>query len=220
MTAWRLLSKQRSLNSQLIFETGHDDDGENHGGKNLEKVLIAKRVSGTVMVARWYGGVMLGPVRFDHIRNCASDAIGQWAREGEHAAKRAKTETDRLRRVEILSERDQSIAVLRGLLAEKKQGVASSPDNTRISPVKAPDYAKMEIPLLERLEQVRDKTIGWILAQIEQAEKAQENISNRQSLRAGEVEVEQKEPPNTAGEKSSKRENVHKVLTGSETPAK
>ena len=33
------------------------------------------------MVARWYGGVLLGPVRFRHIENCAREAIKVWAGE-------------------------------------------------------------------------------------------------------------------------------------------
>ena len=187
MSAWRRPSKQqRSLNSQPVFETGHDDDGENYGGKTLEKVLIARNVAGAIMVARWYGGVMLGPVRFAHIRNCAGDAITKWAQEGERAGTRAKTESERQRLVGLLPQRERSIGVLRGLLAEKKHGSISeqcSDNNTaKSSPSsKVPDYATMALPVLERLEQVRDKTIGWILGQIEEVEKAQLEASNLRS---------------------------------------
>ena len=172
MTAWRLPSKQQSLNSKPMYETSYDDDGENHGGKTLEKVLIAKDVTGAIMVARWYGGVMLGPVRFDHIRNCANNAIASWGHKSERAAKKAKTDAERLQLIEILQERDQSISVLRNLLAEKKRGAASSQENViPSSPSKVPQYTTMDMTVLERLEAVRDKTIGWILSQIEQVER-------------------------------------------------
>ena len=189
MTAWRKPSTQRSLNNaKSIFETGHDDDGENYGGKTLEKILIAKDVVGAVMVARWYGGVMLGPVRFDHMKDVADNAIARWAQEGERAAKRVKTERERQQLItEVLPQRDQSIEVLRGLLVEKKGKTGKKTLGSRTEPcsgqtdaspspspssAKTPDYSVMDLHVLERLEQVRDKTIGWILAQIEEAEKA------------------------------------------------
>ncbi|KAL8628191.1 hypothetical protein Q9189_006127, partial [Teloschistes chrysophthalmus] len=43
------------------FETGHDDDGETNGGRHLSSVLVPLNVTGAVVVARWYGGRMLGP---------------------------------------------------------------------------------------------------------------------------------------------------------------
>ena len=216
MAAWRKPSKQRSLNSQPIFETGHEDDGENYGGKNLEKVLNSKNVSGAVVVARWYGGVMLGPVRFDHIRNCASDAIAQWAEESERAAKRAKTQADKERLTQVLPERDLSITVLRGLLAEKK-GMAQTASQEAIqgSPARAMDYATMELPVLERLEQVRDKTIGWILEQIEKAEKAQEEASKAAEKAQQEVPEEEK-PANEAQEISGDALDPQQYAKGSE----
>lgn len=218
MAAWRTPSKQRSLSSHSIFETGYDDDGENHGGKTLEKILIAKNVTGTIVVGRWYGGVMLGPVRFDHIRDCAGDAMTKSARDGERAAKKAKLEVDRQRLIDILPERDQSIFVLRGLLAEKKHGVSPSQDSAKTSPSKAPGYTTMELSMLERLEIVRDKTIGWILAQIEEAEQAQEKALNMHHSGIGEVDQDQKGLPSSEGLTSEqlgeqKREDaIFKVL--------
>lgn len=221
MTAWRRPGKQQrlSLNGQQeqrpLFETGYDDDGENYGGKTLEKVLREASVEGAVMVARWYGGVMLGPVRFEHIRNCAREAVEKGKQEDQRLkaletecriAKKAKEEDggERQRLVSVLEERDLSIGVLRGLLADKKRelerdlsqkdevGRSSSPskedqaskylkqDSSQqvgaaavSSPSKGADYAKMQLSAVIRLEQVRDKTIGWILAQIEEVEKAQ-----------------------------------------------
>lgn len=175
IAAWRKPSNQRALSSQRLVETGHDDDGEKYGGKALEKVLIEMDIEGAVVVARWYGGVMLGPVRFDHIKNSARDAIMQWSQERERSAKKAKVredEAEKERLIQALPERDQSITVLRELLADKSQQASSAPSEKR-TPVKTPDYSTLPLATLEKLEQVRDATIGWILKQIDKAESAQ-----------------------------------------------
>lgn len=186
IAAWRKPSSQRALGSQRLFETGHDDDGEKYGGKTLEKVLASMEVEGAVVVARWYGGIMLGPVRFDHIGNCAREAISGWLQESEKANKRLKVQEevknkDRLAR--ILQERDQSILVLRGLLAEKTKSSSSESSGPQ-SPAKVPQYSKLPLPTLEKLEQVRDATIGWILKQIEKAETAEQNDSKEKDVEA------------------------------------
>ncbi|KAL8746024.1 MAG: hypothetical protein Q9184_007801, partial [Pyrenodesmia sp. 2 TL-2023] len=160
-----------------VFDTGHDDDGEKFGGKTLEKGLVTGNVVGAVVVARWYGGVMLGPVRFDHIKNCASEAIAAWrAATSGRPAKQLKVHKDVEKREEliaILTERDQSITILRGLLAEKKGQRASSSQTAGGSPAKASNYMALPLAALEKLENVRDATIGWILKEIEKAENAQ-----------------------------------------------
>ena len=175
IAAWRKSSSQRALNAQPLWETGHDDDGEKYGGKALEKVLVETNVEGAVVVARWYGGVLLGPVRFDHIRNTARDAIIQWSQDRERSAKRTKIredEAEKERLIEALPERDQSITVLRDLLAEKSQQSSSTPSG-KTTPAKTPDYSTLPLATLQKLEHVRDATIGWILKQIEKAEESQ-----------------------------------------------
>ena len=184
IAAWRRLSRQGALDAKRLLEIGHDDDGEKYGGKALEKVLVETEVEGAVVVARWYGGVMLGPVRFDHIKNCARDAIMQWSSERERSAKKAKfreDEAERTRLIQILPERDQSITVLRDLLAEKNQQSSSASGEKR-SPAKTPDYSTLPLATLEKLEQVRDATIGWILKQIEKVEKAQAEETDAQRV--------------------------------------
>ena len=180
IAAWRKPSSQRALSAQRLLDTGHYDDGEKYGGKALEKVLIETDVEGAVVVARWYGGVLLGPVRFDHIKNCARDAIAQWTQKSERSAKKAKTLEDAAEKeklIKTLPERDQSIAVLRDLLAEKSQQPSSSP-NGKGATSKVPNYATMPLATLQKLEQVRDATIGWILKQIEKVEETQAEQSD------------------------------------------
>lgn len=186
------------------MKIGHDDDGEKYGGKTVEKVLVDGEVVGVVVVARWYGGVMLGPVRFEHIRRCAGEAVGMYQQDCERSAKRVKAERRKEELVRLLPGRDASIAALRGLLAEKtmttrekrkddgdgdgEEVSASTPrkvhdndnkaeceDSTAVKKmVTGPDYATMPLATLEKLESVRDATIGWILKQIEKAEEGLE----------------------------------------------
>jgi len=122
---------------------------------------------------------MLGPVRFEHIKDCARDAIKQYLEEEERKAKRVKFEEDEKRRQELirmLPERDRSIAVLRDLLAEKQQ-TDSSQKGEKSAPAKVPEYARLPLPTLAILERARDATMGWILKQIETKEAAQEELS-------------------------------------------
>ncbi|CAG8463290.1 9702_t:CDS:2 [Cetraspora pellucida] len=53
-----------------------DDDGEKYAGErvlNLLKTLNAKNVA--VIITRWFGGISLGPVRFEHIVKCAREVL-------------------------------------------------------------------------------------------------------------------------------------------------
>jgi hypothetical protein len=190
MAAWRKPSTQRTLTvnptspANPIYVTGSDDDGEKYGGKRLEKVLNELNVEGAVMVARWYGGVLLGPVRFTHIENAAREAMLLWKNSTSTPSKKRKTEdspsTDvqpKERLIRNLEERDRSIAVLRQLLAEKSEtrsqqdvlkGTKSSQGGA--SPSKPLDYASMPVQRLSQLEKARDATIAWILKQIDTVE--------------------------------------------------
>ena len=46
--------------------TGFDDDGEKLAGRKILEILISNEDQGLICVARWCGGILLGPVRFDH----------------------------------------------------------------------------------------------------------------------------------------------------------
>ena len=176
ISAWRRPSAQRSLISQPLLQVGHNDDGEKYGGKTLEKVLADMNVEGSIVVARWYGGVMLGPIRFDHIKNCAIEAISKWRIETDIVNKRSKTEAndreERARLIKELPERDRSIFVLRGLLAEKKETPKPEQGDEDDLPT-TPKYDTLPLTSLRRMDRARDATIGWILQQIKTAEDSQ-----------------------------------------------
>lgn len=190
IAAWRKPSSQGALpfhsSSPRLYDSGHDDDGEKFAGKRLEKVLQDMNAIGAVVVARWYGGVLLGPVRFNHIEHCAREAILESRRAVhqsgfEEQAKQKKIkvdeERDRIALTRTLEERDQSITVLRGLLREKRAASAEpsdvASDAQRQTPTKMIDYSAMPLQALKQLEKARDATIAWVLKEIDKAEERQ-----------------------------------------------
>lgn len=183
IAAWRKPSSQRALSPNLprLFTTGSDEDGERYAGKKLERVLEAANVEGAIVVARWYGGVLLGPVRFVHIEECARDAIRRWRErtrvgdeERNKKIKLADDEREKARLSTELAERDSSIVMLRKLLADKAQSVKSSQDSSAaapVTPVKTSGYSKMPLEALKRLDKARDATIAFLLKEIDKAER-------------------------------------------------
>lgn len=140
------------------------------------------QAEGAVVVARWYGGQNIGPVRFTHIENTAKEAIWKWqvvdqAQKKEEAAKKQKREEDAERRAleEYLRERDQSIVSMRGLLAEKKARLEDS-EVAPPTPQKAMNYGSMTMEMLRRQERSRDATIALILKKIKEVEEKLELV--------------------------------------------
>lgn len=179
IAAWRKRSQQQSLTpaTKVLYDLGYDDDGEKGAGSRLRHVLDDMKVEGVVVVARWYGGQNIGPIRFTHIENTAKEAIWRWKTADEvltqqQAAKKQKVEQELERKqlVENLRERDLNIFALRGLLANKKaklNGTGPEPP----TPQKAPsDYSKMTMEALQRVGKARDKTIGFVLEQIDKVD--------------------------------------------------
>ena len=178
IAAWRRKSQQQSLSQRPIFSLGHDDDGEQYAGKKLERILAERKVEGSIVVARWYGGVLLGPVRFTHIENCAGEAINKWRETKDWEAKPRKTEaeegTDRAALIASLQQRDQNIVVLRQLLAEKRaQGGAALTSPSAASPAKQICYDTMPLKVLTHLDKARDNTIAFVLKELDTIERMQ-----------------------------------------------
>jgi hypothetical protein len=172
IAGWRKLSRQKPL-----FDTGHDDDGESWAGGRLARVLNDTQVAGTVVVARWYGGQNIGPIRFAHIENCAKEAIWKWKvanseAEKEEASKRQRVDDEAAKKqlVDELTQRDRNIAALRKLLVEKKAKL-SGEDMAPPTPQKAIDYEKMGLDVLKRLDKARDATIAAILKQMDKLDE-------------------------------------------------
>ena len=203
IAAWRRPSPQQTLSigskPRQIYTTGSDDDGEKYAGKKVEKVLNDLNAEGVIVVARWYGGVLLGPVRFTHIEDVAREAIrlsrGQTSSQSSSYAqpetKKLKTDApaidsadtaEQLRRLaKQLLDRDRSIVTLRQLLADKQNTTKAAKSGTepglgsqeqqQITPSpQSPDYASMPLPRLKQLDKARDATISFLLKRIDATE--------------------------------------------------
>jgi hypothetical protein len=191
IAAWRFPSPQRTIGptSKVLYETGHDDDGEKNGGRTLEKLLDSMQVTGSVVVARWYGGVMLGPVRFTHMETCARNAIKAWRDEvgnkrrkiEEEERRKEMDEEDTLRLPGVLAERDRSIAVLRTLLSSKTKKVSEG--TVTASPSKVMDYSNMPLDSMRRLEGAKDKSIAFLLKNIDAEEAKAKKIEDEERAR-------------------------------------
>jgi hypothetical protein len=179
IAAWRKPSRQKSLmpSTKILYDLGHDDDGEKWAGGRLQHVLNDMQVEGVVVVARWYGGQMIGPIRFTHIENTAKEAIWKWKTadkevKKEQAVKKQKVEEEETRSVleENLRERDLHIFVLRNLLAQKKAKLDDS-EPAPPTPQKPADYAKMSMEALKRIDKARDASIMFVLKQIDKVDE-------------------------------------------------
>lgn len=200
--AWRSPSSQRTLVGNVrTLETGTDDDGERYGGRHVLKVIEEMRVEGAVVVARWYGGVMLGPARFAHIENSAGDAIRAWRqKEDSEGQKRRRVEDEGMEKATLiveLADRDQNILVLRRLLEEKTRHTQPQAGQKPPSrpPLPAPDYSSMPLERLRQFDKARDSTVAFLLKKIDEAEKQ----NNPQST-----------SPDSVSPQPSKDENVKK----------
>jgi putative IMPACT (imprinted ancient) family translation regulator len=225
IAAWRHLSKQPTLGGSRPFDVGSDDDGEQWAGKKLENVLIDENVVGALVVARWYGGVMLGPARFRWIEQVAREAIHAFKdaeKEGETQSKRVKVDAapdsvapreiarQKERLVRELEQRDQNIQALRALLEEKKAKLeAVSPKPA--SPMKVVDYVPMSLVRLQALDKARDASVAYLLKQLDEIDKRlEEELELDEAFQAIEEQTgkkrEEKADENQFGEEKALEE--------------
>lgn len=207
IAAWRTPSRQKSLtpSSRTLYDLGHDDDGEKWAGTRLSNVLLSTQTTGTVVVARWYGGQNIGPIRFTHIENSAKAAINAWkaadaAVQKETTSKKIKADEEARRSelVKNLQERDYNIFALRKLLGEKKAELVDE-EPAPLTPAKPVDYASMSMEALARVDKARDATIAFVLKQID---KVDEELKLVEALEEGvkQESVEKEEEDEGKGE--------------------
>jgi len=180
IAAWRTPSRQKSLtpSSRTLYDLGHDDDGEKWAGARLSNVLLSTQTTGAIVVARWYGGQNIGPIRFTHIESSAKAAISAWkaadaVAQRETTSKKIKADED-FRRSELinnLQERDYNIFALRKLLGEKKAKLSDGEPAPSLTPAKPVDYASMSMEALARVDKARDATIAFVLKQIDKVDE-------------------------------------------------
>jgi hypothetical protein len=249
--AWRLPSNQKTLlsSSRPIFKTGHDDDGENWAGRKIEKIMEELEVQGVIMVARWYGGELLGPARFTHIETAAKNAVDAWRSatsggvskksrldgqiEQEMAASSEKPmrpeELQRRKReiIQTLQRRDESIAALRTLLEQKKSAADPKLPQPAVnaSPGRTMNYELMPFNRLQPLENARDMTIGFLLKEIDKAEaesnkRQEEAAQEEKSAAALKAEQDDLELDEAWAEMEDAMKEAARVVTDEAEPNK
>lgn len=138
---------------------GFNDDGEKWAGRKVLEILTGDDDEGILVVARWYGGIMLGPVRFDHIVHVAADALATYHLSQKKLPKITSPSIDgeKERLIRVLKGKDMTIENLRGMItlkkAKKGEGIPVS------SPVKEKNYERIQVDGLKRLVVARDATI-------------------------------------------------------------
>ncbi|BGP20171.1 hypothetical protein JCM10213_000744 [Rhodosporidiobolus nylandii] len=140
-----------------------EDDGEKGASAVVRECLKAEgAVDVGVVVSRLYGGVMLGPVRFTHIRTVATQAIQRLA-----SAQALPSLLSRL------SSLDAEIGSLSAFL---NPPTAPPPDPAK---VKA-QYAQLDVPKAERLVSAREKRVELLRRQKEK--KVEEMARERREM--------------------------------------
>ncbi|EKM56633.1 uncharacterized protein PHACADRAFT_253859 [Phanerochaete carnosa HHB-10118-sp] len=178
MYAWRCMVVKQGktgLGGEDDFEVkqGNEDDGKKLGGARIMKTMQAERVTdAVVVVSQWFGGEMLGPVRFDHIERCAREACRAFKLRNE-----VEEEVAALRSL------DDILATLRSELSALKE--QSKEAKTTI---KKPDYDALltasDVNKVKRLVTAREKAIQSVKASIQRT-KAQQNQNDPVSAREG-----------------------------------
>ncbi|GJN94405.1 hypothetical protein Rhopal_007485-T1 [Rhodotorula paludigena] len=162
MLAWRCLALKpgkSGLESEDDWrvETGQDDDGEK-GGANVIRDVLAQEggVDVAIVVSRLYGGVMLGPARFAHIRAVASQALARLLAAQRLSALRSQ-----------LSSLDEQIAAFSSSSAA---AAGTTPAKSKQSTVDA--YAALTEEKAQRLVAAREKRLELLEKKHREEEEA------------------------------------------------
>ncbi|GJQ14014.1 hypothetical protein GpartN1_g5805.t1 [Galdieria partita] len=75
-SATHLIASWRIVTSHGHLIQDWDDDGEKGGGQRILQLLVNRNIHNVLLVVcRWFGGILLGPVRFHHIQQAAKSAL-------------------------------------------------------------------------------------------------------------------------------------------------
>lgn len=194
MYAYRVLELKRGRTGlagpdDFSLQEDKEDDGERWGGDRVLRVARDEGASDVlVVVSRWYGGELLGPVRFEHIENAARAALE------EHMA---KEEVDEFR---------QRIQHLDRKIAQAKAGAGGNVEDADI----VPDYADLTIERAQRLWLARQKALDALLKRVaSQAQQSSQPATSQQDEQAEtNTTEEQDEDPAGHSPQASEPEDI------------
>jgi len=116
------------------IEEGSEDDGEQWAGTHVLKVMRSEAImDAVVVVSRWYGGTMLGPVRFTHIQDCAREVCQVF-----------RVEDEMQDCISTLKSLDDILSDLREELANVKKANSQSPTSEAKSHTAKKDYSALQ----------------------------------------------------------------------------
>ncbi|CCM03926.1 uncharacterized protein FIBRA_06078 [Fibroporia radiculosa] len=147
--------------------TGSDDDGERYAGGKVLKVMQNEGViDAVVVVSRWYGGVMLGPVRFTHFETCAREVCRTFRLKDDITAA-----------LSTLTSLDDILASLRADLAALDDSSNAIGGIGQSQPKKSQDYTALEESLdvakARRLIKARENAIKSVKAALRKGQEKQ-----------------------------------------------
>ncbi|ESK97310.1 hypothetical protein Moror_17741 [Moniliophthora roreri MCA 2997] len=158
ISAWRCMVPKpgkTGLGGPDDFElkSGNNDDGERWASTRVMKVMEAQAViDAVVVVSRWYGGEMLGPIRFTHIETCTFEVCRPFKK---------KEELDDC--VLALKTLDDTLAELRRELADLTAESSDKPSEHSVrTSTKTPDYSTFtdsDLPKAKRLVLARERAV-------------------------------------------------------------
>lgn len=182
MYAYRVLELKRGRTGlagpdDFSLQEDKEDDGERWGGDRVLRVARDEGASDVlVVVSRWYGGELLGPVRFEHIENAARAALE------EHLA---KEEVDEFR---------QRIQHLDRKIAQAKAGTMGDVAHKGA----VPDYADLTIERAQRLWLARQKALDALLKRVASQEQQLSQPATSQQNEQAETSTTQEQDEHPA----------------------
>ncbi|EPX75126.1 uncharacterized protein SOCG_02601 [Schizosaccharomyces octosporus yFS286] len=171
MQAWRFPGEVEAFN----------DDGEEYSGQKLLNTLIKESVYGIVVCVRWYGGQLLGPVRFQHIVDTAKGAIQKYKKSFEEKKQKeawmqATMAQQQQRQPRSLNPLDQKVRQI----TAKDRTVNLLRKTLGFPILQEVDYYAKSLSTLEMLLQSRNSMISSLRSQLQKS-KETENVEDTSS---------------------------------------
>ncbi|THH33098.1 hypothetical protein EUX98_g1119 [Antrodiella citrinella] len=161
-----LSSGKSGLGGPEDFElrSGSDDDGEKYAGERILKTMKAEGImDAVVIITRWYGGEMLGPIRFSHIETCTREVCRMF---------RQKDDME-----EAITTLNSLDAILSGLRAELSTISSSLSTESTSTARKSQDYSPMrdslDLKKAKRLITARENSIRAVKSSLSKAKGQQ-----------------------------------------------
>ncbi|PWN41004.1 hypothetical protein IE81DRAFT_292537 [Ceraceosorus guamensis] len=183
MYAWRVLKLKRGRDGlsgpgDWEIDQGCEDDGEKAGGRAVLRAIEKTGASDVlVIVSRWYGGTMLGPIRFEHIENCATEALRQFLDDEALVPLRKQLgDLDS----EVLNLRARSSTSSSQTATPSTLAATASPTSRKV----APTYADLTKEKAERLISARRKQVEMLKRKLSQGSSTNPSPANLDNLDA------------------------------------